>query len=71
MTVLISQDKPDKACAAAAQVLDATQSLGSYLVIQQLLDLKQLLEAHRASKVVADFLVCLGQALKERLRLCQ
>ena len=71
VTVLISQGKPDEACAVAAQVLDATQALGSYLVIQQLLDLKQLLEAHRANKVVANFLVCLGQALKERRWLCQ
>jgi hypothetical protein len=71
VTVLISQGKPDEACAVAAQVLDATQSLSSYPVIQQLFDFKQLLEAHRASKVVADFLVCLGQALKERLWLCQ
>ncbi|MGH3972811.1 MAG: hypothetical protein ACRDS9_05740 [Pseudonocardiaceae bacterium] len=71
VTVLISQGKPDEACAMAAQVLNATQSLGSYLVIQQLFDLKQLLEAHRANKIVADFLVCLGQALEERLWLCQ
>jgi len=71
VTVLVSQGKPAEACGIAQQVLDATQSLGSYLVIQQLLDLKQLFEPHRASKVVADFLVCLGEALRERTWLYQ
>jgi hypothetical protein len=37
------------------------------LVIQQLLDLKQLLEPHRANRVVADFLACLDEALRERV----
>lgn len=67
MTVLIAQGRPDEACAVAQDVLDATQQLGSYLVIQQLLDLKQLLEPHRANMVVADFLLCLDKALRERL----
>jgi len=71
VTVLVGQGRPDEACAVARQVLDATQPLGSYLVIQQLRDLKQLLEPHRANKVVADFLVCLGEALRERTWLYQ
>lgn len=52
-------------------VLDATQSLGSFLVIEQLLDLKQLLGPCRANKVVADFLVCLDDALRQRMWLYQ
>jgi tetratricopeptide (TPR) repeat protein len=71
VTVLIAQGKPDEACALAQEVLDATQQLGSYLVIQQLLDLKQLLEPHRANRVVADFLLCLDEALRERVWLYQ
>lgn len=67
VTVLIAHGRPDEACAVAQEVLDATQQLGSYLVIQQLLDLKQLLEPHRGNKVVADFLLCLDEALRERL----
>lgn len=72
VTVLIAQGKADEACAVAQAVLDATQQLGSYLVISQLLDLKQLLESHRAvNKTVAAFLPCLEEALRERLWLYQ
>lgn len=71
VTVLIAQGKPDEACAVAQEILDATQQLGSYLVIQQLLDLKQLLEPYRDSGVVADFLLCLEEALRGRLWLYQ
>ncbi len=67
VTVLVAQGKADEACALAEDVLDATSSLGSFLVVQQLLDLKGLLEPHRANKVVADFLVCLEGAMRERL----
>jgi hypothetical protein len=70
--VLIAQGKPDEACALAQVVLDATQQLGSYLVIKQFLDLKQLFEPHRAaSETVAAFLPCLEEALRERLWLYQ
>jgi tetratricopeptide (TPR) repeat protein len=71
VTVLIAQGKPDEACAVAQEVLDATQQLGSFLVIQQLLDLKELLEPHRGNRVVADFLACLDEALRERVWLYQ
>ncbi len=37
----------------------------------QLLHLKQLLEPHRANKVVAEFLSCLGEAWRERMWLYQ
>jgi hypothetical protein len=67
VTVLIAQGRPDEACAVAHEVLDATQQLGSYLVIQQLVDLKQLLEPHRANRVVADYLACFDEALRERV----
>jgi tetratricopeptide (TPR) repeat protein/transcriptional regulator with XRE-family HTH domain len=71
VTVLIAQGRPDEACAVAQEVLDATQQLGSYLVIQQLLDLKQLLGPHRGNRVVGDFLGCLEEALRERVWLYQ
>jgi hypothetical protein len=71
VAVLIAQGKPDEACAVAQEVLDATPQLGSYLVIQQLLDLKQLLDPHRSNRVVADFLVCFDEALRERVWLYQ
>ena len=67
VTVLIAQGKPDEACALAHEVLNATQQLGSFLVIQQLLDLRKRLEIHREIRSVAEFLVCLDEALRERM----
>ncbi|MGH3327417.1 MAG: helix-turn-helix domain-containing protein, partial [Streptomycetales bacterium] len=67
VTALIGQGKLEEACAVAQQVVDSTQSLSSYLVIRQLLDLQQHLEPHRASEVVAGFLLSLEEALRERL----
>lgn len=65
--VLIAEGKPDEACALAQAVLDATQALGSFLVAQQLLDLKHAVESHRANSVVADFLARLDEGLKDRM----
>jgi transcriptional regulator with XRE-family HTH domain len=65
--VLIAQGKPEEACALAQAVLDATQTLGSFLVAQQLLDLKHVVQRHRANSVVADFLSRLDEGLKERM----
>jgi transcriptional regulator with XRE-family HTH domain len=67
VSVLVAQGEPDEACALAEGVLDATQALGSFLVLQQLFDLKQVVERHRANSVVADFLSRLDEALKERM----
>ncbi|MFV2083979.1 hypothetical protein [Micromonospora sp. LOL_021] len=47
VTVLVAQGRPEEACTVAQEVLDATHQLGSYLVIQQLLGLRRLLEPHR------------------------
>ncbi|MGH3806761.1 MAG: helix-turn-helix domain-containing protein [Pseudonocardiaceae bacterium] len=66
VTVLIEQGQPEQACAIAQDVLDATQSLGSCLVIQQLRGLQQLFAPHSTNAVVKDFLDCLGEALRQR-----
>lgn len=71
VTVLIEQGQPEQACTVAQDVLDATQSLGSYQVIQQLRDLHQLLAPHSTNTVVRDFLDCLGEALRQRAWLYQ
>lgn len=71
VSVLVSRGGLHEACAVAQEVLDATQSLGSYLVIAQLFDLKQLLLPHNTDKIVSEFLVCLEEALRERLWLYQ
>jgi tetratricopeptide (TPR) repeat protein len=71
ITVLVAQGKPDEACHIAYDVLAATQSLGSFLVIGQLLELQELLQPHRSSTVVGDFLACLEETVRERLWLYQ
>lgn len=71
VTVLVAQGKPDEACGIAHDVLTATRSLGSYLVIGQLLELSEALQPHRGSTVVADFLACLEETMRERLWLYQ
>jgi len=65
--VLIAQGRPDEACALARAVLEATQALGSFLVAQQLLDVKDAVEVHRTNTVVADFLLRLEEGLKDRM----
>ncbi len=64
--VLIAQGRPDEACAIAAEVVSATQQLGSYLVIDQLRSLKNQLHACRDSEAVAEFLACLDETLRQR-----
>lgn len=66
-TVLVAQGEADHACVLAQEVLDATQSLGSYVVLQQLVELKELLAPHRKNTAVGDFLACCDQVLRERL----
>jgi transcriptional regulator with XRE-family HTH domain len=69
--VLVAKGKPDEACGIAHDVLTATQSLGSYMVILQLLELRQVLQTYRLNPVVADFLHDLEATLQERLWLYQ
>ncbi|MBO2448728.1 hypothetical protein J4573_16620 [Actinomadura barringtoniae] len=69
ITVLIAQDRPDEACSVGREVLDATESLSSYLVIEQLREVQDLLKPYRASRVVAEFLRRLHDVLRERVLL--
>jgi tetratricopeptide (TPR) repeat protein len=66
-SALIAQSEPEQACALIQEVLDATQSLSSYLVIQQLRGLAQLLEPYQANQAVAIVCTSLHAALRERL----
>jgi tetratricopeptide (TPR) repeat protein len=65
--VLAEQGMPDEACGIAQEVLAATQSLGSYLVISQLLSLRHTLQRHAGRTVVTSFLHCMDDAVRERL----
>ena len=66
-SALIAQSEPEQACTLIQEVLDATQSLSSYLVIQQLRELAQLLEPYRANQAVAVLCTSLHGALRQRL----
>ncbi|HEV2375992.1 MAG TPA: helix-turn-helix transcriptional regulator [Streptosporangiaceae bacterium] len=66
-SVLVAQGEPEAACAAARQALDATQTLSSYLVVQQVRELANLLQPYHACSAVADFLTAARAALSERL----
>jgi len=65
--VLIVQSEPEQACALIQDVLDATQSLSSYLVIQQLSGLARLLGPYQANQAVSVLRTSLHAALHQRL----
>ena len=69
MMVLIAQDRMEEACFVGREVLEATESLSSYLVIEQLREVQDLLLPYRSNKAVADFLHQLRDALRERFLL--
>jgi transcriptional regulator with XRE-family HTH domain len=66
-SLLILDDQPDEAVRLATNVLEGTRSLGSYLVVRQLLDLGNQLHPYRSQRAVADFLDRLRDASRERL----
>lgn len=68
---LIYQGEPEQACAIGREIIASTQSLGSYLVTQQLRDLQRLLEPYSSTTVVRDFLEFLDEALHQRVWLLQ
>lgn len=56
----------DEACAVGTKVLDGTAALGSFRVLQQFVGLRRTLDGHRSTPTVADFLVHLESAIRER-----
>jgi hypothetical protein len=66
ISILIAQGRPDEACAVAYDVLDATRTLGSYLVVRQFEDLAERFAPYERAREVAAFLDCLREELRER-----
>jgi hypothetical protein len=64
--VLIERGELDQACTVATDVLHTTGSLGSYLVIQQLRELRDQLRPHRDAPCARGFLDRLAEALRQR-----
>jgi tetratricopeptide (TPR) repeat protein len=66
-SVLIAQGEPEQACTIIQEVLDATKSLSSYQVSQQLRGLVALLEPYQTTPAVGVLLTSLHAALHQRL----
>jgi ATP/maltotriose-dependent transcriptional regulator MalT len=66
ISILIAQGRPDEARAVAYDVLDATRTLSSYLVVRQFEDLQERFAPYERSREVAAFLDCLREELRER-----
>jgi hypothetical protein len=71
IAILITEGRPDEACAVGHAVLQSTRALGSLLVVQQLEQLGRLLMPFRRNHEVAAFLDCLRTELPERRWLAQ
>ena len=70
-TALVAQGNPDEACPVAQDAIDSTQSVGSFLVIEQLLGLQHALRPYGRNKTVAEFAARLEECLRSRLWLYQ
>jgi hypothetical protein len=66
VSVLVAQGRCDEGCAIATDVLAATESLGSVLVLEQLRDLQDALQPHGSDATVAQLLDLLADVLPER-----
>jgi tetratricopeptide (TPR) repeat protein len=64
--VLANQGALDEACTVGTKVLDGTAALGSSRVLQQFDGLRRALDGHRSTPAVAEFLVRLDVAIRER-----
>jgi transcriptional regulator with XRE-family HTH domain len=66
VSILVSQGKIDHACAVAREALDATRLVRSYLVLEQLDNVRRILAAHRRVPEVTTFLEVLEHELTSR-----
>jgi hypothetical protein len=69
--VLIAQREPEEACSIAREVLNATHSLSSFLVLDKLNSVRESLAPFSDNEVVAEFLSELDGKLRERMALYQ
>jgi tetratricopeptide (TPR) repeat protein len=65
--VLVAEGKLDEAIAIAADILRSTDSLGSYIIVQQFRDLQRSLLPYKTAATVAGFLAGLDPALRDRV----
>ncbi|GGJ99931.1 hypothetical protein GCM10010123_32240 [Pilimelia anulata] len=70
VAALLRRGEVPAACSLATRVLDATQHLGSFLVVEQLAGFRRTVEPHRRNTSVAAFTARLDEALVARRWLC-
>jgi hypothetical protein len=66
-SALVGQGELERACAVATDVIHTTQALGSYLVVQQLRELRGLLTPHTATPIARTVVESLTEALRQRV----
>ena len=71
ISTLIDQGEPEQACDLARDVVQATQSLGSYLVVHQLQEIRNQLSQYTGIASVSETREILGTAVRQRLWLQQ
>lgn len=69
--VMLAQDHVDEACARAKEAVEDTRSLSSFVIAQQLADLRGQLQVHKKHASVPETLRSLDNALRERYWLFQ
>ena len=71
ISTLIEQGEPEEACLIARDVVEATQSLGSYLVVQQVQEIQEQLAPYASIPSVRDTREILADTLRQRVWLQQ
>lgn len=69
IAVLISQGRLEESCHVGGEVIEATESLGSYLVLEQLHSLRNALRPYRSHSGANEFLERLSDTLQARVML--
>ncbi|WP_405058899.1 hypothetical protein OG474_40075 [Kribbella sp. NBC_01505] len=70
-TALIDQGEPEHACRVLQKVVESTQSLGSYLVVQQLREIYERLTPYTGINTVSETRQMLAETLRQRAWLQQ
>ena len=71
ISTLIDQGEPEEACRITREVVESTQSLGSYLVVQQFQDIHERLAPYAHMPTVRDTRETLATTMRQRIWLQQ
>ncbi|MEU0090060.1 helix-turn-helix transcriptional regulator [Kribbella sp. NPDC006257] len=71
IATLIDQGEPAEACRLVREVVDATQSVGSHLIVQQFRDIREQLTQYADSPAVRETRQSLAETIRQRVWLQQ